>query len=78
MSAHDVRHPAARLEPSTTTHTHTHMCVQAEDLAGEVELGPAASRALWKWSCLQVAQQAARTGTPGGVWCWPWEQLGAL
>ncbi len=40
---------------------------QVEELAAEVELGgPAAPRALWKWSCLQVALQASRSNHTAG------------
>jgi hypothetical protein len=42
---------------------------QAEELAGEVEGGGAAARALWRWACFQAAERAgaaaeARGGAP--------------
>mmetsp|Transcript_33440 Transcript_33440/g.73943 ORF Transcript_33440/g.73943 Transcript_33440/m.73943 type:complete len:1069 (+) Transcript_33440:427-3633(+) len=34
---------------------------QGEDLAWEVDLGAGTMRALWKWACLQVSEQAMRS-----------------
>ncbi len=38
------------------------MAVQVEDMMHEVASGPSMSRAMWKWTCLQAAQRALKSG----------------
>eukprot|EP00983_Pelagomonas_calceolata_P135149 1162131-Pelagomonas_calceolata.AAC.7 len=62
----DIMHERARVADAPISTPHA--CLQVEDIMHEVATGPSLSRAMWKWTCLQAAQRAVKSGVSFTPW----------